>query len=75
MPTYDLAWNRTRLTWSRRSESVPWQLQAILLERALIEGRPALRIVARLAGIRSGKDPVLCAAIENYCITGVLTIG
>jgi len=51
MPTFDLAWNRTRLTWYRRSEAAPWQLQCILLERCLLEGRPQLRIVARLASI------------------------
>jgi hypothetical protein len=53
--SYDLAWNRTRLTWSRRSEAAPWQLECILLERTLIEHRSALRIVARLAGILEDK--------------------
>jgi hypothetical protein len=49
MPTFDIAWNRTRLTWSRRCES--WQLEAVLCERLLLEGRPQTRIVGRLAGI------------------------
>jgi hypothetical protein len=46
MPTYDLAWN-----WSRRSEAAPWQLEADLCERVLLEGRPQVRVVGRLAGI------------------------
>ena len=51
MSEFSLAWNRRRLTWSRRSESAPWQLECILCERVLLEGRPQLRIVGRLAGI------------------------
>src|ERR1700741_4980187 len=27
MPEFSLAWNRRRLTWNRRSESAPWQLE------------------------------------------------
>ena len=44
MPEFSLAWNR-------RSESAPWQLECILCERVLLEGRPQLRIVGRLAGL------------------------
>ena len=51
MPEFSLAWNRRRLTWNRRSESAPWQLECILCERVLLEGRPQLRIVGRLAGL------------------------
>ena len=51
MPEFSLAWNRRRLAWYRRSESAPWQLECILCERVLLEGRPQLRIVGRLAGI------------------------
>lgn len=47
--TFDVVWNRCRLIWSRRSESAPWEVQAILLERTLIEGRPQMPIVGRLA--------------------------
>ena len=50
MPEFSLAWNRRRLAWYRRSESTPWQLECILCERVLLEGRPQLRIVV-LAGI------------------------
>jgi hypothetical protein len=51
MPSFDIAWNRAWLTWYRRSESAPFRLEAILCERTLIEGKPALRIIARVAGI------------------------
>jgi hypothetical protein len=46
MPTYDLAWNRSRL-----SEAAPWQLEADLCERVLLEGHTQVRAVGRLAGI------------------------
>jgi len=49
--SFDVCWNRAWLTWYRRSESAPFRLEAILCERTLIEGKPALRIIARLAGI------------------------
>ena len=51
MSSFDVCWNRTWLTWYRRSESAPFRLEAILCERTLIEGKPALRIIARLARI------------------------
>ena len=51
MSSFDVCWNRTWLTWYRRSESAPLRLEAILCERTLIEGKPALRIIARLARI------------------------
>ena len=51
MPEFSLAWNRRRLAWYRGSESAPWQLECILCERVLLEGRPQLRIVGRLAGL------------------------
>jgi hypothetical protein len=51
MSSFSVCWNRRRLAWRRHSERAPWQLEAILCERALIGGRPALRIVGRLAGI------------------------
>ena len=51
MSSFDVCWNRTWLTWYRRSESAPLRLEATLCERRLIEGKPALRIIARLAGI------------------------
>ena len=51
MPSFSVCWNRRRLASRRHSERAPWQLEAILCERVLLEGRPQLRIVARLAGI------------------------
>jgi hypothetical protein len=51
MPEFSIAWNRTRLTWSKRSECAPWLIEAVLCERVLLEGRPQIRIVGRLAGI------------------------
>ena len=51
MSSFSICWNRRRLAWRRYSERAPWQLEAILCERVLLEGRPQLRIVARLAGI------------------------
>jgi hypothetical protein len=51
MSSFSVCWNRRRLAWCRHSERAPWQLEAILCERVLLEGRPQLRIVARLAGI------------------------
>ena len=51
MSSFSVCWNRRRLAWRRHSDRAPWQLEAILCERALIGGRPALRIVGRLGGI------------------------
>jgi hypothetical protein len=51
MPEFSLAWNRRRLEWRRDRENSRWQLECVLCERMLLEGRPQLRIVARLAGI------------------------
>ena len=51
MPEFSVAWNRKRLQWSKRSECAQCQLEAILCERTLMEGKPVLRVVARLAGI------------------------
>jgi hypothetical protein len=49
MPTFDVIWNRTRLQWTKRAERAPWVVEAILLERTLLAGKPQLRIVCRLA--------------------------
>jgi hypothetical protein len=51
MSSFSVCWNRRRLAWRRHSDRAPWQLEAILCERVLLEGRPQMRIVARLAGI------------------------
>jgi hypothetical protein len=57
MSSFSVYWNR--LAWRRHSERAPWQLEVILCERALIEGRPTLRIVKRLAGILEKPRSVL----------------
>ena len=50
--SYDVAWNKSWLVWSKRSErAAPWAVECILFERTLIEGKPALRFIARLAKI------------------------
>ena len=50
--SYYVAWNRLWLVWSKRSErTAPWAVECILFERTLIEGKPALRFIARLAKI------------------------
>ena len=50
--SYYVAWNRSWLVWSKRSErTAPWAVECILFERTLIEGKPALRFIARLAKI------------------------
>ena len=51
MPSFSVCWNRRRLASRRHSERAPWQLEAILCERVLLEGRSQMRIVVRLAGI------------------------
>jgi hypothetical protein len=49
--SFEIAWHRRRLEWRRQPENAPWLTEAILLGRTLIEGRPALRIVCRIASI------------------------
>jgi hypothetical protein len=52
MSSFSVCWNRRRLALRpRHSERAPWQLEAILCDRTLIEGRPAVRLVKPLAGI------------------------
>ena len=52
---FDIAWERTRLQWYRNSEHAPWQLSAVLLERILVAGKPALRCICRLSSILEDK--------------------
>jgi hypothetical protein len=40
--SYDIAWNRRRLEWRKQPQDAPWLIEAILCERTLIEGKPAL---------------------------------
>ena len=51
MATCDIAWNRRRLEWNRRPDEARWLIEAILLERVLLEGKPQLKIVCRIAAI------------------------
>ena len=52
MPNFDICWNRRRfLEWRRDPENAPLLIEAILLERVLLDGRPQFEIVARLAAI------------------------
>jgi hypothetical protein len=51
MSSYSLAWNRRRLENRRDPEASTWKLECVLLQRMLIEGKPALRIVSTLAAI------------------------
>jgi hypothetical protein len=52
MPNFEICWNRRRfLEWRRDPENAPLLIEAILLERVLLDGRPQLEIVAPLATI------------------------
>ena len=52
MPTFEICWNRRRFQWRRHNpENAPSFIEAILLERVLLDSRPQLEIVARLATI------------------------
>jgi hypothetical protein len=52
VPNFEICWNRRRfLEWRRDPENEPLLIEAILLERVLLDGRPQLEIVARLAAI------------------------
>jgi hypothetical protein len=62
------------LSWSKRSESAPWVVECILLERALIEGKPALRIIARLARYAEDRQTDV-AEIENFWSTASRKLG
>ena len=56
MPNFEICWNRRRfLEWRRDPENAPLLIEAILLERFLLDGRPQLEIVARIAAIDEGR--------------------
>jgi hypothetical protein len=48
---FEIAWNRRRLAGPHQKERTPLVQDAILLERVLLEGRPALKIVCRVASV------------------------
>ncbi|MGY8682470.1 hypothetical protein Q2941_32540 [Bradyrhizobium sp. UFLA05-153] len=51
MGTFDVVWNRRHLEWRHRPENAPWIVECILLERTLLDGKPQMRIIGRLAAI------------------------
>ena len=52
MPNFEICWNRRRfLEWRRNPENAPLLIEAILLERVLLDDSPQLEIVAWLAAI------------------------
>jgi hypothetical protein len=51
MSSFSICWNRVRLEWHKHTERAPWAQEAILWERVLLEGKPTLRIVCRIARV------------------------
>jgi hypothetical protein len=51
MSSFSASWNRVRLEWRKHSERAPWVQEAVLCERVLLEGKPTLRIVCRIARV------------------------
>ena len=51
MPEFEIAWNFRRLVRPQHRERAPLVQDAILLERVLLEGRPALKIIFRVASV------------------------
>jgi len=49
MSSFSVCWNRVRLEW--RKHAAPWAQEAVLCERVLLEGKPTLRIVCRIARV------------------------
>jgi hypothetical protein len=52
MPTFDIAWPRKRLEWRRRDEV--WLIEAVLLERRILNGKPQMQIICTLCLYRRG---------------------
>ena len=51
MSSFSVCWNRVRLEWHKHTERASWTQEAILCERVLLEGKPTLRIVCRIARV------------------------
>jgi hypothetical protein len=51
MSSFSVGWNRVRLEWRKHTDRVPWVQEAVLCERVLLEGKPTLRIVCRIARV------------------------
>jgi hypothetical protein len=46
--SYDVAWNRSWLVWSKRNErAAPWAVECILFERTLIDGMAIETLIAK----------------------------
>ena len=50
MPIFEIAWPRKHVEWRVRPRE-HWFVEAVLLERKLVNGRPQMRLVCRLADI------------------------
>jgi hypothetical protein len=50
MPSFDIAWNR-RAAHQWRKHADAFVIEAVLTERALLDGRPAIKVVCRIATI------------------------
>jgi hypothetical protein len=51
MSSFSVCWNRVRLEWRNHPERAPWAQEAVLCERVLLEGKPTLKIVCRIARV------------------------
>jgi hypothetical protein len=49
MSRFDIAWPRKHLQWRRRDDV--WLIEAVLLERRIVNNKPQMQIVCRLASI------------------------
>ena len=48
---FDIAWPRKHLEWRRHSQAEVWLLEVVLLERRLLNGKPQMQIICKLASI------------------------
>jgi len=48
MSKFDIAWPRKHVEWRRRET---WRLEAVLLERRIVDGKPSMQIICTLASI------------------------
>jgi hypothetical protein len=74
--SFELYWNRRQSEWRRRPQDAPWLLEAVLLQRTLIGGRPALKLVRLLGTI--GEDELAAgdlAACERFWATARRKLG
>jgi hypothetical protein len=51
MSSFSVCWNRVRLECRKNTERTPWAQEAALCERVLLEGKPTLQIVCRIARV------------------------